>query len=112
MAHQSKEIQITNLKLIVGAAFVLFVIAAGLVILLSATKYGMRGIASYEKMNKEISEGTKELQALKAHEEAELSKFGWADKSAGKVQIPIERAMELVIIEAHQKNPSRSGTQK
>jgi len=37
-----------------------------------------------------------DLQALRAQEEAELSSYGWIDRKAGVVRIPIERALELV----------------
>lgn len=37
-----------------------------------------------------------DLQALRAREEAELNSYGWVDKKAGVVRIPIERAMELL----------------
>src|SRR5262245_9691582 len=40
-----------------------------------------------------------QLQLLHAHENQELSQYKWLDQSAGKVQIPIERAMELVVKE-------------
>ena len=36
-----------------------------------------------------------DLQALRAQEEAELGSYGWVDKKAGVVRIPIERALEL-----------------
>lgn len=38
-----------------------------------------------------------ELQAL---EEEELTTYGWVDEAEGKVRIPIDRAMELVVVEA------------
>ena len=82
--------------------------AVGLVFSLNAAIFGMRGVASQEKMNKEVSQGAKDLRALNEKEQEELSKYGWIDQSAGKVRIPIERAMELVIIEAHKKSPYRS----
>jgi len=37
-----------------------------------------------------------DLQALRAQEEAELSSYGWIDRKAGVVRIPIQRALELV----------------
>jgi hypothetical protein len=37
-----------------------------------------------------------DLAALRAREEAELNSYGWIDKQAGIVRIPIERAMELM----------------
>lgn len=37
----------------------------------------------------------KTLNELRANEAKQLSSYGWADKNAGKVQLPIDRAMEL-----------------
>jgi hypothetical protein len=37
-----------------------------------------------------------ELRQLRAAEEAALNSYGWADKDAGIVKIPIERAMEIL----------------
>jgi hypothetical protein len=37
-----------------------------------------------------------ELRALRATEDARLHGYGWVDRRAGVVRIPIERAMELV----------------
>src|SRR5262245_45448443 len=37
-----------------------------------------------------------DLQALRAAEQAELDGYGWVDRDAGVVRIPIARAMELL----------------
>ncbi|HWP65862.1 MAG TPA: hypothetical protein VNO26_08130 [Candidatus Limnocylindria bacterium] len=37
-----------------------------------------------------------DLQMLRAREQAQLSGYAWVDRDAGRVRIPIERAMELV----------------
>jgi hypothetical protein len=37
-----------------------------------------------------------DLQRLRAEEDAALHGYAWVDRSAGRVRIPIERAMELV----------------
>lgn len=37
-----------------------------------------------------------DLQALRAEEEALLGGYGWVDREAGTVRIPIERAIELL----------------
>ena len=39
------------------------------------------------------------LKDLHAREHEELTTYGWVDKEAGTVRIPIERAMELVAAE-------------
>jgi hypothetical protein len=38
-----------------------------------------------------------EIRQLHAQEERTLSSYGWADKKAGRVRIPIDRAMELYL---------------
>ncbi len=48
-----------------------------------------------------------DMEAFRTREEAELHSYGWVDKTAGVVRIPIDRAMNLVL----QKGlPVRSGT--
>jgi hypothetical protein len=37
-----------------------------------------------------------DLRALRAAEDARLGSYGWVDRAAGIVHIPIERAMELI----------------
>lgn len=37
------------------------------------------------------------LAAFRAHEEEVLDSYGWQDKNAGTVRLPIERAMELAL---------------
>ena len=43
----------------------------------------------------EVTPG-KNLAELRAEEEAELSSYGWIDRTNQIVRIPIERAMELM----------------
>jgi hypothetical protein len=38
-----------------------------------------------------------DLRALRAHEDQILSTYGWVDRSAGKVRIPIDRAIDLLV---------------
>jgi hypothetical protein len=48
-----------------------------------------------------------DLQAFRAREEGELNSYGWVDKSAGIVHIPIEWAIELIV---ENGLPVRTGT--
>ena len=48
-----------------------------------------------------------DLQSFRAREEAELHSYGWIDRTAGVVRIPIERAMDLVL---QQGLPTRTTT--
>ncbi len=38
-----------------------------------------------------------DLRQLRAQEDAQLNGYGWVDPAAGRVRIPIEQAMELVV---------------
>jgi hypothetical protein len=38
----------------------------------------------------------KELRQMRAAEEAALNSYGWVDKDAGIVKIPVDRAMEIL----------------
>ena len=38
-----------------------------------------------------------DMTDLRAREEAMLSSYGWVDRNAGVVRIPIERAMQLIV---------------
>jgi hypothetical protein len=50
-----------------------------------------------------------ELQQLRQHEDQMLSTYGWVDRKAGKVRIPVDRAMELQLQRGF---PVRKGTTK
>lgn len=50
-----------------------------------------------------------DLKEFRAREDAELSSYGWIDRTTGVVRIPVERAMELV---AQRGLPARSPTNK
>ncbi|MBP1634599.1 MAG: hypothetical protein H6Q10_1173 [Acidobacteria bacterium] len=47
-----------------------------------------------------------ELKRMRQEEDAVLSGYGWADPNAGRVRIPIDRAMQLLV---EQGLPSRPG---
>lgn len=38
-----------------------------------------------------------DLQALRAREQAQLDGYGWVDRQAGTVHIPLDRAMQLLL---------------
>ena len=56
----------------------------------------------YERQELPINE---DLRNLRAKEDSELHSYGYADKQAGLVRVPIERAMELVLAEAAAGKP-------
>jgi hypothetical protein len=50
-----------------------------------------------------------DLAKLRAHEELELGRFEWADRKAGTVRIPIERAMDLLVAKEAARAASAKG---
>ena len=42
------------------------------------------------------SDPLQDLQTLRAQEEAQLTSYGWVDRKAGIVRIPVQRAIELL----------------
>ena len=53
-----------------------------------------------EERRKQINVAPAELMQYRAEQEALLHGYRWVDEEAGVVQIPIERAMELVVAES------------
>ena len=54
-------------------------------------------------------DASKELRQMRAAEDAALSSYGWVDKDAGIVKIPVDRAMEIL---AKKGLPARKQEQK
>ncbi len=48
----------------------------------------------------------KNLADLKTENEAKLHSYAWVDRAKGKIQIPIEEAMKLVLVEIGGKKPT------
>jgi hypothetical protein len=55
------------------------------------------------------AERAKAYVELQAENAKKLGSYAWMDKAKGAVQIPIERAMELVIPELNSKQPAPAG---
>lgn len=47
----------------------------------------------------------RDLQAVRAAEDAVLTSYGWVDRQAGLVRIPIDRAMALLVERARSSQP-------
>jgi hypothetical protein len=54
-------------------------------------------------------DANKDLRQMRAGEEAVLNSYGWVDKDAGIVKIPVDRAMEIL---AKKGLPARKQEQK
>ena len=54
--------------------------------------------------------GAADLAAFRSKEEAELKSYGWIDRQAGTVRIPIDRAMDLLLQRGLPTTPQKAGT--
>jgi hypothetical protein len=83
-------------------SFMAAAVAVGLLILWAVVGavYGVRSLSSNEAIRKEVSDGTWELKKLEAEEKKKLTEYKMIDKDSLIVQIPIQRAMELLVEEA------------
>ncbi len=98
-----REIVFTGIGLLVGTVIVCFAVA-GLVKVLNSTEGEDRlpvtevaTQAQFPPSPRLQSKPWEELQVLRKNENQALTSYGWTNKDAGKVRIPIERAMDLVV---------------
>lgn len=52
---------------------------------------------------KQLQPVSEDLKALRAREDADLNSYRYIDRAKGTVRLPISRAMELMVEEAHGK---------
>jgi hypothetical protein len=55
------------------------------------------------------AERSKALEDLHKENDQKLNHYGWVDKTKGQVQIPIQQAMELTIVELNRRPPTPAG---
>ncbi len=98
-----REVIFTGIGLLVGTVIVCFAVA-GLVKVLATTEGAARlpitevpTVAQFPPTPRLQSKPWEELQVLRQHEEQSLTSYGWANKDAARVRIPIDRAMDIVV---------------
>src|SRR5262245_61045467 len=62
---------------------------------------------TYEQ--KRAQDRAKKLKDLRDEDAKALTTYAWIDKSKGTVRVPIERAMELTVVELANKKPTTAG---
>lgn len=55
------------------------------------------------------AERSKALEELNAENAQKLGTYAWVDKTKGQVQIPLDRAIELTIVELNSRPPAPAG---
>jgi hypothetical protein len=97
---------------LIGSLLVIFLLVWGMwgVYVRLLTKTGPGPVPSLSQVPPEPriqADPGLDLWRLRAHEDKVLGSYGWSDRQAGAVRIPIDRAMELL---AQRGLPVRSGT--
>lgn len=59
--------------------------------------YGVRAMITREMERKETGSGTRELMKIIQKDEELLRDYNWLNKDSGKVSIPVQQAMELML---------------
>jgi len=76
-------------------------IIIGLVLVIMGVQSYYDHVREQQIFVKQLEPVSEDLKALHAREATDLHSYRYIDRSKGTVRIPIERAMELVIQEAH-----------
>lgn len=97
-----REIVFTGIGLAVGTIIVCFAVA-GLLKVLTATGAAERQPITQIPVQQTFPPGPRlqekpwlEMQELRKKEQEALTTYGWVDKNAGKVRIPIDQAIDIV----------------
>jgi hypothetical protein len=89
----------TGLIALLGGAII-----AGLVLIILGVQSYYDRVRDQQIFVKQLEPVSEDLKALHAREAADLHSYRYLDRAKGTVRIPIERAMELVIREAHARH--------
>ncbi len=97
-----RAVGITGVSLAVGIAIVFFLVFGVFrylvnhrVIVTPASPIAETDQQQFPPLPRIEEHPANELKALHAHEDQILTTYGWTDKQAGVVRIPIDQAMEL-----------------
>jgi hypothetical protein len=82
------------LLVLIGVTAILLVLVA------IGIQYYYETLREHEVQQRVLIPENIQLRDLRAKEDQELHTYGYTDKTAGKVRIPIERAMQMVALEA------------
>ena len=89
--HETQDFSFKNMLWVIPASIVILIIYT-LVCL-----FGYKGASSSELIEKHSIVLNEQVKALHASEAEILHNYKWINKSADSVQVPIEKAMDLVV---------------
>jgi hypothetical protein len=107
--HEEKDVDVVSLFTIVILLFlscvIIFLVVSGMMLYFKAhepaktsgqANLPVTRAGEFPKPRLEVK-GSADLAKLRAAEEADLNYYGWVDRSAGTVRIPIDHAMQLLL---------------
>jgi hypothetical protein len=106
-AHEKKDVDVMSIILLAILLFLagalIFLVAAGLMRFLAAKQFrqeaarppAVKSGALFPRPGLEPQPAV-DLQKLRAAEDERLDSYGWIDRSANVVRIPIDRAMQVL----------------
>ena len=83
-----------NTPVIAVVGFVSVVLTFALIVAVQVLYYRMSAAETDRKVIAVRAEGADEKLA---QQDAKLARYGWVDRAKGRVVVPVERAMELVV---------------
>ncbi|PYJ43501.1 MAG: hypothetical protein DME86_02760 [Verrucomicrobia bacterium] len=97
--HETRDADVMSLTLLAA------ILVVGGVIIFIAVSIMMHVLGSHQSPEKNAAvttlrlqiQPTDDLAKMQAHDNAELSSYGWIDRSKQVVRIPIDRAMQLIV---------------
>ncbi len=84
---------------LVGAAIVVL-----LIVVILGTEAYYDHVREQQIFVKQLQPVSEDMQALRAREDTELNSYHYLDRAKGTVRLPISRAMDLLVEEAHAKH--------
>ena len=98
-----REIVLTGIALAVGTVLVCFAVAGLFKVMMATVNTSNQApapipaVQAFPPGPRLQNKPWLELQAVREHEDQLLTTYGWVDKNAGTVRIPIDRAMDIVV---------------
>ena len=108
---ESKDSDGLNTPVIAVVGFVSAVLTFALIVAVQVLYYQ---VATAETDRKVIAVRAEEADDQLAQQDAKLARYGWVDHAQGRVAVPVERAMELVVrdLQEQQKTQTQDAGKK
>jgi hypothetical protein len=108
---ESRDSDGLNTPVIAAVGFVSAVLTFALIVAVQVLYYH---VSAAETDRKVIAVRAEEADDMQAQQDAKLARYGWLDRAQGRVAVPVERAMELVVreLQEQQKNQTQDAGKK